>query len=134
MPEITKRNRTMPRKPSVSSARRRRFAGVSSFDLAIFLGAAWCEESRRGRNGRRNLPFRLRSRLERDAGAEVLVAHDLDLEVGGGVAVDVALDDGEFLTVAGLVGHRELPRGGEGRIGNQREALVAVRGVVRVDA
>ena len=38
------------------------------------------------------------------------MARDLDLEVGGGVAVDVALDDGEFAAGAGLVGHRELPR------------------------
>ena len=38
---------------------------------------------------------------------------DLDREVGIGVAVDVALDDGEVAVRAGLKRHCELTRRGE---------------------
>ena len=39
---------------------------------------------------------------------------DLDREVGIGVTVDVALDNGEVAVSAGLERHCELPRRGEG--------------------
>ena len=57
---------------------------------------------------------------------------DLDRELGIGVAVDVALDNGEVAISAGLERHSELPRRG-GCTGDQREALVAGRADIGVD-
>ena len=64
---------------------------------------------------------------------QVLMTCDLDLEVRIGVAVDVALDDGEVSVGASLEAHRELTRRGEGRTGDQREALVPSSTQVGVD-
>ncbi len=58
---------------------------------------------------------------------------DLDRELGIGVAVDVALDNGEITIRAGLKRHSELPRRGW-RTVDQREALVARRAGIGVDS
>ena len=97
-PEIPNRNSTILRKPRVSSARFRRFAGVSSGDLAIFRGisagvtllAKKVPEVDAGSTSGRLVRLAGHVRVVQD-----VVTLDLDLEVRAGIAVDVALDDRE---------------------------------------
>src|ERR1044072_902398 len=55
---------------------------------------------------------------------QVLMTCDLDRELGIGVAVDVALDNGEITISAALERHSELSRCSRRSV-DQREALVA---------
>src|SRR6185295_794160 len=62
---------------------------------------------------------------------QVLMTCDLERELGIGVAVDVALDNGEITIRASFKRHSELPGRG-GCTGDQREALIARRACIGV--
>ena len=88
----------MLRKPRVSSARFRRFAAVNSLGLAICLGfSARGTLREEGAGSELEIHFRPAGPLDRHVRVvQDVMAFNLDREVGAGVAVDVALDDGEI--------------------------------------